>query len=89
MDVQERKIERDFGFPVMNFSCNEILKFISKVDLLIKASLFFRLLPSLLLALNSLFLQMDEHLELLEHFENLEKLRRMMRTLRAFRTLRA
>jgi hypothetical protein len=73
MDVQERKIERGIGFTVMNFSCSEILKFISKVNLLIKASLFFRLLPSLLLALNSLFLQMDEHLELLEHFENFRK----------------
>jgi hypothetical protein len=82
MDVQERKIERDFGFPVMNFSCNEILKFISKVDLLIMASLFFRLLPSFLLAFNSLFLQIVEHLELLEHFENFREVEKL-RTFRA------
>lgn len=32
MDRQERKVEREFGFSIMNFSCNEIFKFISKSD---------------------------------------------------------
>lgn len=69
MDVQERMIEQDFGFTVMNFSCSEILKFISKVNLLIKASLFSDCCLRFCWPQLS-FLQMDERLELLEHFEN-------------------
>lgn len=46
MDRQERKEEREFGSSIMNFSCNEILKFISKVFVMVLESLFFRLLPS-------------------------------------------
>jgi hypothetical protein len=26
MERQERKVEREFGLSIMNFSCNEILK---------------------------------------------------------------
>lgn len=40
MDRQECKVEREFGFSIMNFSCNEILKFISKVFVMVLSSLF-------------------------------------------------
>lgn len=42
MDWQKRKVERDLKFSVMNFSGNEILKFISKVFVVVLASLFFQ-----------------------------------------------
>ncbi|SEA29945.1 hypothetical protein SAMN04487896_0427 [Paenibacillus sp. ov031] len=42
MDRQKRKVERDLKFSVMNFSGNEILKFISKVFVVVLASLFFQ-----------------------------------------------
>lgn len=42
MDRQKRKVEWDLKFSVMNFSGNEILKFISKVFVVVLASLFFQ-----------------------------------------------
>ncbi|CAM3051240.1 hypothetical protein PATA110615_14665 [Paenibacillus taichungensis] len=49
MDRQERKVEREFGFSIMNFSCNEILKFISKVFIMVLASLFFQVVAFIFL----------------------------------------
>lgn len=54
MDRQERKVEREFGFSIMNFSCNEIFKFISKSVNHGIGVTFFQVVAFILLALNSL-----------------------------------
>lgn len=51
MARQERKVEREFGFSIMNFSCNEILKFISKVLIMVLASLFFQVVAFIFIGL--------------------------------------